>query len=174
MEMPPFFTSDLVVDEDEARRSFDSYHSRRPSSPRSSISPIRTSFNLGGPPPSRSARQSSALSVSSNNSFGIAPTVMPQSKMSRMSLQGISSLITSTFAAVPASAGAVGMASAAANLCHAREDSVFAEDHRALLKSEPEVRNVKSADQRRPIASPLSLLDFTRSCGVAPRKVIRI
>ena len=171
--MPPFFSSDLVVDEDEARKSFDSIHSRRPSSPRPSISPIRSSFALKGPPPSRSARVSATLSSSPSGSLAIAPAAMPQSKLSRMSLQGISSLITSTFAAVPASAGAVGMASAAANLCHAREDSVFAEDHQALLAFE-EPAPAPKADLSRPYASPLHLLDFTRSFGVPRSKVIRV
>jgi len=169
MEMPPFFASDLVVDEDEARRSFDSFHSRRPSSPRSSVSPIRNSFQLSGPPPARSARVSAALSSSTSSGTSISP----QTKMSRMSLQGISSLISSTFAAVPASAGAVGMASAAANLCHAREDSVFAEDHRALLETEVSIPKVGSM-KRQIVASPLNRLDFTYACGVPRAKVIRI
>jgi len=175
LEMPPFFDSDLVVDENEARKSFDSMHSRRPSSPRDRISPVRTSFSaLPGPPPSRSARYSSTLSVSSTGSYS-APAA---TAVSRMSLQGISSLISSTFAAVPTPA--VGTAAkVAANLCHAREESIFEEDHQALLAAEvtpvstPRAVSSKTK-QIRPVASPLSKLDFTKACGVPQRKVIMV
>ena len=191
IDLPAYFASELVVDEEVVRRSLDfsASHVRRPSSPRPSFSagpsPIRSSFSSvsGGPPTARSARMSAMLSFSEQGSWSAS-----NKAVSRMSLQGISSLITSYVSAVPSmpsSPGVVnGMAHAAAGLCHRQEDSVFAEDHRPFLRAEPpapmrfaprqQPRTLPKSEQKRPVASPLHVLDFTRACGVSPSKVMKI
>jgi hypothetical protein len=209
LELPPFFTSDLVIDEEAVRKSIELQqppkHIRRPSSPRPTsqrFSPMRTSFSsaAGGPPSARSARLSMALSEASQGSFSSASALAKAP--SRMSLQGISSLITAYVAPSQATHVMPKMAYAAAGLCaaHTREESIFADDDQALLRPHSTIalpqsrmtsqqqqllrqaatttpvkpRTVTKAEQPRPFASPLRFLDFIGSFGLQAEQVLRV
>lgn len=178
LEFPNFFSSDLVVDEEERRRSLElETHSRASSSTSTSRSSNSYFRSSQGPPVARSAQLSAALQD------GVSSPVSSKS-VSRMSLQGIGSLISSYVATPKDGAGGVqgmpgAMAMAGAGLCkpHTREESVFDEDHQSLLRpnssdsSKPRLLPRRSGYVQ---ASPLQRLDFTKTCGVDSNKVIRI